>query len=33
MLEVNNFRIDIGEMSYGFDILGMNFLQKTGSYY
>jgi len=33
-LEVDNFKIDIGEMNYGFDIdaiIGMDFLQKTGA--
>ena len=33
-LEVESFKIDIGEMNYGFDIdaiIGMDFLQKTGA--
>jgi len=33
-LEVENFKIDIGEMNYGFGIdaiIGMDFLQKTGA--
>jgi predicted aspartyl protease len=33
-LKVKNFKIDIGDMDYGFDIdaiIGMDFLQKTGA--
>ncbi len=33
-LIVENFKIDVGEMDYGFDIdaiIGMDFLQKTGA--